>query len=242
MKSVFQEGSSLSNAVQKAWEAAGSPECFEIKVLEQGTYNFFGFNKTPYTVSLTVVEKESNRNTRFSSSHKDSKEFRADRQSRSGAIDSLMEASSNYKDRRNFKKNDSSESNGEKRMDRSDRSDRPDRFKKAESIRPTKDYSRNESNPGMELEADNWTEAYAELAETFFSNILDILGESNSKVVRKNMEKNSLQLLVTNSSENSILDKTFFVSIAPLIVQMVKRSSSESPKGLRIIISNKNDE
>lgn len=53
MKSLLQEASSVQKAIDLAWEAAGKPQQFTVKVLDQGTKNFFGWSKTPAIVSIS---------------------------------------------------------------------------------------------------------------------------------------------------------------------------------------------
>jgi len=42
MKSVIQEASSITKAIEKAWEIAGKPKNFSIKIFEEPRRNFFG--------------------------------------------------------------------------------------------------------------------------------------------------------------------------------------------------------
>lgn len=52
MKSLLQEASSVEKAVALAWEAAGCPKEFTVKVLEKGERGFLGFSKKPAVVSI----------------------------------------------------------------------------------------------------------------------------------------------------------------------------------------------
>ena len=52
MKSLLQEASSVQKAIDLAWEAAGKPQTFTVKVLDLGSKNFFGWSKTPAIVSI----------------------------------------------------------------------------------------------------------------------------------------------------------------------------------------------
>ncbi len=52
MKSVLQEASSVTKAIEKAWHAAGEPEEFTVKVFETEKRNFFGFLKKAAVVSV----------------------------------------------------------------------------------------------------------------------------------------------------------------------------------------------
>lgn len=52
MKSVIHEASSIAKAVDQAWEKAGYPAEFSIKVLETPEKNFLGFTKRSAKIAL----------------------------------------------------------------------------------------------------------------------------------------------------------------------------------------------
>lgn len=59
MKSIMEEASSISKAIEKGWIRAGKPQSFSIKVLEQPEKNFFGFTKKPAKIALFFSEEQS---------------------------------------------------------------------------------------------------------------------------------------------------------------------------------------
>ncbi len=52
MKSIVQEGSTISKAVESAWQAAGKPKEFTVKVLETPEHNFIGMTTRSAKVAL----------------------------------------------------------------------------------------------------------------------------------------------------------------------------------------------
>ena len=52
MKSIMQEGSSVIKAVEKAWEAAGKPREFSIKVFEEQQKNFLGLTTKSAKIAI----------------------------------------------------------------------------------------------------------------------------------------------------------------------------------------------
>jgi predicted RNA-binding protein Jag len=52
MKSVTEQASSIAKAIQKAWERAGKPLEFSIKIFEEPKTNFFGLTSQPAKVGL----------------------------------------------------------------------------------------------------------------------------------------------------------------------------------------------
>ncbi|HBS47995.1 TPA: hypothetical protein DEO28_02730 [Candidatus Dependentiae bacterium] len=65
MKSILQEDSSIAKAVAKAWQKAGEPKEFNVKVFSKEEKNFFGFVKKMAVVSLSydfnVFSKSTNK-------------------------------------------------------------------------------------------------------------------------------------------------------------------------------------
>ncbi|HBY05329.1 TPA: hypothetical protein DEG75_00050 [Candidatus Dependentiae bacterium] len=66
MKSLVQEASTIAKAIKQAWETAGKPRDFSVKVLEQPVYNFLGFTKRSAKIAFLfeadAPSKEGNRN------------------------------------------------------------------------------------------------------------------------------------------------------------------------------------
>lgn len=52
MKSIMQEGSSVTKAIEKAWEAAGKPKEFSIKVFEEEQRNFLGMTTKSAKIAI----------------------------------------------------------------------------------------------------------------------------------------------------------------------------------------------
>lgn len=56
MKSIVQEASSIKKAVEQAWESAGKPKQFSVKILELPQKNFFGFTTRSAKIALLFNE------------------------------------------------------------------------------------------------------------------------------------------------------------------------------------------
>lgn len=59
MRSILQEASSIPKAIGRAWNDAGMPEEFTIKVFDAGEKNFLGFTKRPAVVSIVFDPRKS---------------------------------------------------------------------------------------------------------------------------------------------------------------------------------------
>ncbi|MGE0009748.1 MAG: hypothetical protein AB7F19_04340 [Candidatus Babeliales bacterium] len=56
MKSIVQEGSTISKAVESAWQSAGKPHEFTVKILEEPQHNFIGMTTRSAKVALFFKE------------------------------------------------------------------------------------------------------------------------------------------------------------------------------------------
>jgi predicted RNA-binding protein Jag len=56
MKSVIEEGSSIAKAIDEAWNRAGRPAEFSVKVFQHPQKNFFGFTKVPAKIGIFFAE------------------------------------------------------------------------------------------------------------------------------------------------------------------------------------------
>lgn len=57
MKSIMQEAATIAKAIEKAWNAAGKPQEFSVKVFEQEEKNFLGFTSKPAKIGLFFDQK-----------------------------------------------------------------------------------------------------------------------------------------------------------------------------------------
>ncbi len=57
MKSIMEEASSISKAIDQAWNRAGRPSDFSVKVFEESKRNMFGLTTRPAKIALFFDEK-----------------------------------------------------------------------------------------------------------------------------------------------------------------------------------------
>lgn len=60
MKSVIQEASSLTKAIELGWAKAGKPREFTVKIYQEAKKNFFGMTIVPAKVAIFFREIEQN--------------------------------------------------------------------------------------------------------------------------------------------------------------------------------------
>lgn len=56
MKSIMQEGSSVTKAIEQAWTSAGKPKEFSVRVFEEAQKNFIGMTVKPAKVAIFFQE------------------------------------------------------------------------------------------------------------------------------------------------------------------------------------------
>jgi predicted RNA-binding protein Jag len=82
MKSIVEEASSIFKAVEKAWERAGKPADFSVKIFEDSQRSFFGLTKKQAKIGLFFDQPksvESHEDTRRKKSeHKSSNELNSE--------------------------------------------------------------------------------------------------------------------------------------------------------------------
>jgi predicted RNA-binding protein Jag len=82
MKSIVEEASSIFKAVEKAWERAGKPADFSVKIFEDSQRSFFGLTKKQAKIGLFFDQPknvESHEDTRRKKSeHKSSNELHSE--------------------------------------------------------------------------------------------------------------------------------------------------------------------
>ncbi len=59
MKSLVEEASSISKAIEKAWARAGKPHSFSVKIYEEPQSGFLGFNSKPAKIGIFFEEEVS---------------------------------------------------------------------------------------------------------------------------------------------------------------------------------------
>ena len=57
MKSIMEEASSIFKAIENAWNRAGQPQDFSVKVFEEPQRNFFGMTVKSAKIGLFFDEK-----------------------------------------------------------------------------------------------------------------------------------------------------------------------------------------
>lgn len=87
MKSLVEEASSVVKAIEKAWNRAGCPQTFSVKIFETPETNFFGFTKKSAKVGIFFEEEPAPQQRKYTSQSRDQKSQGAYRSQSKGRND-----------------------------------------------------------------------------------------------------------------------------------------------------------
>ncbi len=131
MKSLVEEASSIAKAIEKAWERAGKPQAFSVKIYEIGEKNFLGFTKKSAKVGIFFEEEQVRTNDRRPHGQNQRPQNRPHQNT--SYTDRLERTARNEKPERTER------TERPDRMERTERAERPERMERTE--RPAKNNS-----------------------------------------------------------------------------------------------------
>ena len=214
MRSILLEASSIERAIDKAWNEAGKPREFTIKVHDEGEKNFFGFSRRPARLSILYVpqrDENSLRNSRSRSSRNNSERRMSDRRPQ----------------------NDSCRSND--RNDRNDRNERSDRRSSSSrsSAPRDRDTDTRSSSPSH---SNDWRGEWEKYVITTVRDIVKLMGITvpfEAKRDDKMLTLTFKKALLQDPEEQHML----FASLSYLSIQFLKRHYKNRFLGYRVLIS-----
>jgi predicted RNA-binding protein Jag len=224
MRSILQEASSIPKAIEKAWNEAGMPEEFTIKIFDSGEKNFLGFTKRPSVVSIVfdsrkVAQKVKGENWKFE------REDRSDNNERSS-----------YDNRRSERYSGRSQSQGGYRRQPEGQYRRPYPEKRYEDSR---NDNRDEDNrPGSYQDSALWNKEAVEDVRGWLKEITTIMNltipftaYADNHLLRIEFEKPACDI----PSDERML----FSSFAYILMQFLKRKHKRKFKACRLAISSR---
>ncbi len=141
MKSLLQEAPSIERAISQAWESAGRPQEFSVKIHEQGKRGFLGFSSKPAVVSITYKPLVAPGSP-------------ASAQSRAPRSAGARNGSEHGRDERRSNTERSDRSERTERADRPDRAERPERPERPQRPEPQPQPQRAEPRPAPQRTAE----------------------------------------------------------------------------------------
>lgn len=226
MKSMLQEGSTIAQAIEKAWEAVGKPQEFSIKVLQAEETSFFGFiQNRPAVVSISYDPTQRGNFAARRPNPRDQQQSNHHNNGNNG-----KRAQNSSRDRNNRDQRDSKESPfkpyqpKEERAPREQQQREPRKEQQPRSVEPRKEH------PG-------WSEQFAGEIVTDLRAILNDMAIATP--FRHAIQKQ--QLVVTFDAplfEEADLEKMFYASLAHLLLQLMKRRHRQAFSGYRLLLTN----
>ncbi len=244
MKSIVQEGSTISKAVESAWQSAGKPHEFTVKVLEEPQHNFIGMTTRSAKIALFFKDMPSPK----PSSEKPER-FRTDRNERGG------ERSDRSQRPKKQGRGQQREFTGQKPYAKETRPARPNLeeesgLEQEREARPTRPAARStyqesarvqqgtqEAHEGPVFDGVFWTPEMITMAKDWLQGSLvamDLPNLNYSTDVNRLYFKVSFEEPV---NQNPTTERQIFRSFAMLLMQHMRNKLKRPLKGFKVVLS-----
>lgn len=230
MKSMLHEASTVSKAIQKAWEQSGKPEHFSIKILEPGEVGFLWFSKRPAIVSITYEPKQQNQRQSYNKNTPQPAQDRKNTQQPSA--NGLRQVTTQPRTQSPAKPNDSLRTTGI-----SSNNARPQSPQKSEPKRAQLVAQPKEVMPQQEQAI--WT---SELAENITTWLKEMVTTINGNPIDFSVKLDGKSLHITFARpvlESRDSEKNLFMSFAYLLIQALKKKCKKKLRGFHLLITSK---
>lgn len=230
MRSILLEASSIERAIDKAWNEAGKPREFTIKVHDEGERNFLGFSRRPARLSILFVpqrDESASRSSRGRSRNNNENRRSGDRNDRNDRNDRRYNSRSSDRNDRNDR-NDRSSGSSDRRPSRSDS---PTRYP-ADSTKNTG----ASSNVSASSASQDWRGEWEKYVITTVRDIVKLMditipfeAQRDDKMLTLTFKKRVLE----DAEEQHML----FASLSYLSIQFLKRHYKNRFLGYRVLIT-----
>lgn len=256
MKSIIEEASSVIKAIEKGWASAGKPTEFTVKVLEQPTYNFLGFNVKQAKISFffddrtitAVTEKqgrgegqvrESKRTDGRTTSRRESNQSQQQRRQ-----SDHFTARSTQKTESNQPRSRDSESHNQPRQQQSKpqqaRQQRPERS--ADARMPQRNGA-NEPTQQRNIENQErapqvtWSPEVTTMAKDWIQQFLSTIHKGNIQFTT-NVQNHILKVDFSGSiTGNNQKELMLFKNAAHLLMSSLRNATNSELKQLKVVFS-----
>jgi predicted RNA-binding protein Jag len=222
MKSMLHEAASIIKAIEKAWTESGKPAEFTVKILEKGEKNFLGMSKRPAIVSITYG---SSFNPVDRPKNKDFAQHRPLKRAQASNFNQVKEQSRDRQIPQKVGVRDE-----QRRYESPLNSNQSGLEAQQNSVSKDKEKE-------LDREIQTWNNEMADYCSANLKDILAIL-KIESMFVAKINNKNLVITFDKNITSSVIEDlKSFFASLAHILMQLLKRKYKKRFKGIQIIIN-----
>jgi predicted RNA-binding protein Jag len=244
MKSIMEEASTISKAIENAWNRAGQPQEFTIKILELPKTSFFGL-KTSKSAKIALIFNETTVKIKEQPQQKQVRPLPqrpSDRKEpglRQGGVhpERLAEGADRSTERpvqrRPLQGRD--QQRDQQRAERHDgRQARPDQRRQSHGQRPQEDGRRYEQH-----DRENWSPEMVESAQEWVKETLVLMGKPDITVT-SHVSNNYLKLYLNQPVlDDARQEETQLKSWGSLAMEAVREKANKPLRSLRIILESK---
>ena len=227
MKSIIQKASTIQKAVEDAWNAAGKPQEFSIRVLEHPQKGFLGFTKSPAKIAL-VFEEQRGREPR-----------QREREPREGRYQQRGGRYREQPEQRETAKGAGREprEQREPRAPREPREQREPRELQRESA-PEQGQQAPRQPPAQQHRLEGqWTDELVASAQKWLTEVLATMGKGNITFTTEVQTFNLRVVLSRRLCEDDTKEKHLFASFSTLMMASLKREYRRALRGHKIVIA-----
>jgi hypothetical protein len=260
MKSIMEEASSISKAIENAWNRAGQPQEFSVKILEHPKTTFFGL-KTEKSAKIAfffneVVQKSKDHIHQRPIQQKSHAKPEHLRRPHDAPGNTLRNEGRQEHPRRQEPREQRHDApkmdNRHDRQERQDRPERPERTSRFERPQRHQDERRerrpedrrqdrrdNRDNPRPVFNDENrdtWTPEMVQNAQEWVKETLVLMGKPDINVTPQ-VSNNYLKLSLDNSvNDDSRQEETQLKSWASLAMESLREKTNKPLRALRIVL------
>jgi hypothetical protein len=227
MKSIMEEASTISKAIENAWNRAGQPQEFTVKILELPKTSFFGL-KTSKSAKIALIFNEITVKTK----EQPQKQVRplpqrpSERKEQKESGPSERQVQRRPLQGRDQQRDQQRSERGEGRPARSEQ--------RRQGPRPQEDGRRYEQR-----ERESWSPEMIESAQDWIKETLILMGKPDIKVT-SHVSNNYLKLYLDHPVlEDAKQEETQLKSWGSLAMEAVREKTNKPLRSLRIILESK---
>jgi len=240
MRSLVQEAATIEKAIHQAWQKAGKPQQFQVKVLEEPERNFFGMVTRSGKIALFFQEQAV---TQAQHQQHDEKKRRGSRQQRKQSKAPQKEQSSDraQKQEKQSKQEHTDVNKKHKPEPHKPREKQPEKNTEQGQEQQKKQSTRaaSDKKPKQDQKKPQslWTHERVEHARTWLRDVLDNMGYHN---ISFTAEPQNLYLRIELSDRlltRKDQEKQLLASLASLMMATMQRKYNKAFRGHKVVLT-----
>jgi len=228
MKSMLHEAPTIEKAIEQAWNNAGKPTEFTVKILDSGEKKLFWFAKRPAIVSITYDPQKQTMTTNTTTIKQEHHNSSSNRRSA---------ANNKQKNAHTIKKQEKKTSHSNQPQKSTSQQTTSPAHKQKQSV-AQQSKQKNTASSSYEAAAENatWNTESIQFVQDRLDEIISIIGITNKYVAKS--DKRALQItfsekIFTSSEEERML----FISLSYLLMQFLKKNYKRKFRGFQILLT-----